>query len=403
LTSILALATGLALLAASAAIRDAGIAAPAAGGETRVALVRDFYDAANTLLATGDPAPLDRIVSPDLVEHPARLGTERGRAALVRALLSRRAAFPALRLVLEEARPGDGDLAIARVRVDGAAAGAFLGLPVPGAFAAWGPLDLFRVAGGRIVEHWGEPEPLLVLPLEQATVDPFPAAQAGSLLVSRIDLPPSAAVDVGRVGVTEVLVGEAGSAELFSADGSPRALAAGGAVVLPPNARLVLRGAGTEPAVVLAVAPWSSDAARNSVGVPQQTAGTPDQRRASSGTPGVGVEERILASADVLAMPGPSRLATGRVVMAPGTVLSVPADHRLLVAAVEEGRLEVVGGDTGQTVMAGWATVAATDREWLWRAGGDGPTTLLLLAVAPLSGTQLIVWGDAPPSGAPHI
>lgn len=390
LACVLSLITGSALLATGGAIREPGIAHSDAMGGSRIALVRVFYDAVNAVLATGDAERLDGIVAPDFVEHPAGLGAVRGRTDFVQALRSRHALFPGLRLLVEALEPGDSGLVTARVRVAGAAQGAFLGLPIPVAFADWGPLDLFRIADGQIVEHWGSrADALLALPLEETSIDQFPYAQSDVLLVSRIRLAPGTTIEVGGIGVTELLVVEAGMGDVVADVGSARTLAAGEIVVLPPNERFVLRSGGTAPAVVLALTFWSSAAPPVSP-LAEYTGVNPGRWGGASEAPAPGAEIRAVAVADVAATPGLVNLAAGRMVLAPDAGLSVPAGDRLLVVAVDEGRLEIVsdgGGTTVRTTLAaGEGTLATTGAENCWRAGEGGTTTLLVVTIVPLAG-----------------
>src|SRR4029453_18043725 len=137
-------------------------------GRSEVALVRRFYAAANAVLTTGDGFLLADTVAPDLVEQPARPGSATGRDGLVRALLSLRATFPGLTLVVDDLRAADGDQVLARVHAAGAGSGAFLGRPVPTSPARWGPLEVWRIADGRLAERWGDPNPVVLLQLGQA-------------------------------------------------------------------------------------------------------------------------------------------------------------------------------------------------------------------------------------------
>jgi predicted ester cyclase len=402
------LVTGLALIGMGTSIRDLDIAEPAMGSGSRAALVRDFYDAANEVLATGDRAPLEAVVAPNLVEHQARFGSVQGRADLIRVLLSWRMTFPSLRLVVEDLRPSEPGLVTARVRVEGATAGSFLGLPIPAAFADWGPLDLFRIADGQVVEHWGSrSDSLLALPVEQLSPAVAPHAPARTLVVSRSRLAPGAEVSIGWIETTELLVLASGTADVIAGVASPRSLSPGEVVVLPPSARLTLRGGGTTAAVVLTVAFWPLDPSRPSVGVngvgggPGQRpgpAGTPtDERperraalqRPASATPASSVQVNLATSVDVVAFADAARVASGRAVLAANTVLSIPAGERLLLVAVEEGRLEIVTSSTGtatQTTLAGGgATILKMGASSTLRSGEDGPTMLVLFAISPLA------------------
>jgi predicted ester cyclase len=164
---VLAVVTAVALLAAGIAVTTRPAIAPATDrGAANVALVRRFYDAVNETLRSGDATSLDAVVAADLVEHPSALGGVAGREGLVRSLVSRRAAFPGLRLAVDDVRPAGPDRVVAFVHPSPAAAGRFLGLPVPPEFATWGPTDVFRLEADRVVERWGNAS-------GQADLEPF--------------------------------------------------------------------------------------------------------------------------------------------------------------------------------------------------------------------------------------
>jgi predicted ester cyclase len=126
------------------------------------AAVWAFYDAANHLLHTGETAPLDALLADDMVEHDPAPGLPPSGSGLIRRLLGLHVTHPGMTLVVEEVL-ASGDLATARVHVEGSEQGVFLGLTVGEDRAAWGPLDQFWVVDGRIVEHWGVPDRFALL------------------------------------------------------------------------------------------------------------------------------------------------------------------------------------------------------------------------------------------------
>src|SRR5262249_19931529 len=96
-----------------------------------------------------------------------------------------------------------------------------------------------------------------------------------------------------------------------------------------------------------------------------------------------------------------TQIAIGWLILAPGTIVSVPAQHRLLIAVVEGGRLEhaTKQGAIGEPKTQGAGDVAVI-RDGLrdpWRAGDGGPTTVLLMEITTSP-------GDATPAGSqpPH-
>ena len=116
---------------------EAGPLAPRAGDPPgRLALVRDWYDAANRAIATGDASGLARLLTPAFADHAVPAGGHSG-VALAAYLAGLHATHPDARLVPLDLA-AEGDRVVARVRVDGAARGQFLGLPIAGA-PIWGP------------------------------------------------------------------------------------------------------------------------------------------------------------------------------------------------------------------------------------------------------------------------
>ena len=218
LTSVLALVTGVALLAAghlmttpaSEAAEGSGLEPDIAAANT--ALVRRFYDAVNQTLRTGDAGLLDEAVSPDLVDHMALPGLPGNRAGLAGYLVSLSGAFPAMRLTVVDLIL-QGDEVMARVRVAGVDRGAFLGIPLPAELAVWGPLDVFRVEHGEIVEHWPSRDGAALLrPLARAPLD-LPAAGA-TLQVSRVTYAPGSVTAARRNTQLRVAFLEEGSLDV---------------------------------------------------------------------------------------------------------------------------------------------------------------------------------------------
>ncbi|HEY7033358.1 MAG TPA: ester cyclase, partial [Thermomicrobiales bacterium] len=150
---VLALATGAALGQARGLLSPAAVSDDAALG-TRIEVVRRFYAAADAALDSGDTRELERTVAPQFVDHTRRLAIDSSRGGLVRYLASLRAAFSAVNLVPLDL-VAQHDRVVARFGVDGAGGGNFLGLPVSGD-DIWSGIDIFRVEGGLIAEHWSD-------------------------------------------------------------------------------------------------------------------------------------------------------------------------------------------------------------------------------------------------------
>jgi predicted ester cyclase len=113
--------------------------------------------------ATGNDAIVDEVCSPDLVEH--QFGTAgRGADAVAHvkaAIRDVHAAMPDISFTIEDAVES-GDTIWVRVRGRGTATGPFFG-PPSGRPVDFTVIDVCRMAGGRIAEHWGVPDRFAVL------------------------------------------------------------------------------------------------------------------------------------------------------------------------------------------------------------------------------------------------
>ncbi len=98
---------------------------------------------------------IDEVVSPDFVEHTrllASYGTDR--EAFKRFIRDFRSAHSQLRYTLDR-QISKGDLVVQQLTATGTLQREFLGIPVTGRSATWQEMHIARVAGGKIVEHWG--------------------------------------------------------------------------------------------------------------------------------------------------------------------------------------------------------------------------------------------------------
>lgn len=109
-----------------------------------------------TLMAKGDTRAADEILSPAYVDHDiSGLPADGGREQLKQAVLGVRSAFPDVQPRLHEL-VAEGDLVSVRVTAHGTHTGApFMGIQPAGKKMLWKEQHIFRVAEGRIVEHWG--------------------------------------------------------------------------------------------------------------------------------------------------------------------------------------------------------------------------------------------------------
>ena len=113
--------------------------------------------------ATGDGSVADELCSPDLVEHQFGLagGGAEAIAHVKAAIRDVHRAVPDISFTIEDAVES-GDVIWVRVRAQGTATGPFFG-PPSGRPIDFMVIDVARVAGGRITEHWGVPDRFAML------------------------------------------------------------------------------------------------------------------------------------------------------------------------------------------------------------------------------------------------
>jgi predicted ester cyclase len=113
--------------------------------------------------ATGNDAIADEVCTPDLVDH--QFGTAgRGAEAIAHvkaAIRDVHAAVPDITFSIED-WVQDGDVIWVRVRGRGTATGPYFG-PPSGRPVDFTVIDVCRVTGGRIAEHWGVPDRFAML------------------------------------------------------------------------------------------------------------------------------------------------------------------------------------------------------------------------------------------------
>jgi steroid delta-isomerase-like uncharacterized protein len=127
--------------------------------EENKAVARGMIDAWNR----GDPDALGDLIAPDYLFHdPADPALPRGPEGAKRQLTAFRAAFPDLRFTIE-AEIAEGDLVVQRLAGTGTHRGAFMGVPPTGRPVTITSIEVMRVAGGKIAEHWDELDALGLL------------------------------------------------------------------------------------------------------------------------------------------------------------------------------------------------------------------------------------------------
>lgn len=104
----------------------------------------------------GNMALMDELVAADFIEHeelPPEMPTGREGVTLMTRLL--RGAFPDFEATIEDVI-AEGDKVVLRMTWRGTQEGEFMGIPPSGKRFSIAVFDIFRMEGGKIVEHWGQ-------------------------------------------------------------------------------------------------------------------------------------------------------------------------------------------------------------------------------------------------------
>ncbi len=119
------------------------------------ALVRRYREAHNT----NNLALLDEIVATDIKSHTSIPGFPPGLEGGKKAHQTFLAAFPDGQVTTEDVIT-EGDKVVERFSFKGTNTGSFMGVPATGKKVAISGMSVFRIANGKIVEHWGENDTL---------------------------------------------------------------------------------------------------------------------------------------------------------------------------------------------------------------------------------------------------
>lgn len=119
--------------------------------EENKAIVRRYREAHNR----NDMNALDQIVAQDLIAHNALPGLPPGLAGGKLAHQGFVAAFPDGHVTTTDL-VAEGDKVVERCMTMGTNTGSFMGAPATGKKASIESISIYRIANGKIVEHWGQ-------------------------------------------------------------------------------------------------------------------------------------------------------------------------------------------------------------------------------------------------------
>jgi len=118
--------------------------------EENKAIMRRFYEE----IGKGNLAAMGELVAADLVDHtPFVPGQAQGRQGTLELFTMIRAAFPDLRITVED-MVAEGDKVVARGTFSGTHKGEFTGIAPTGKHITIGMIEILRIVGGKLVEHW---------------------------------------------------------------------------------------------------------------------------------------------------------------------------------------------------------------------------------------------------------
>jgi predicted ester cyclase len=118
--------------------------------EENKALVHRFVD---EVQSQGNTDLIDEICSPEFVNHSSPPGLPPDREGIMIVTAMFRGAFPDSYFTVEN-MIGEGAKVATRKTFHGTHEGEFMGIPPTGRRVSIGLIDIVRISGGRVVEHW---------------------------------------------------------------------------------------------------------------------------------------------------------------------------------------------------------------------------------------------------------
>ena len=399
LSSLLTLfvVTGVVLIAGSFLLQPAPLASASGNAE----VIRRFYAAANETIATGDTTALHAVVAPHFVDQDPVPGMRPDRGGLEGYLAALHAVVPDMELLVEAVVAG-GDQAMARVAVRGGQGQTLLSGAVVDQPELWGAVDLFRIAGGKVVERWSQTDELsLSRPATAVTFD-IAAPTPRVLSLDRFTFEPDAGWSPPPAGPRLIFL-ESGALRLeMTPEPTPgtlpgkqsdaaqvMSLSAGGSSLVPAGASLVMTNTGSGDTRALVV----------TFSVPRSPDGAPTVDVLPPGVNGQTLAGDL--STDVRM--GSAELVVAQVTLARNARLSLSSADGPVLVAVESGRLTVEPwgrgwlrrGSDGVSVDLNEQMMAPGDGLLMHQGGlttlqiaGDGPAIVHILTLRALETSQ---------------
>jgi len=123
--------------------------------EENKAIVRRYQQA----YSTNNLDDLDELVADDLITHALMPGMPPGLEGGKQIHRMTVAALPDMHVAIEDLL-AEGDKVVMRFTATGTFKNEFIGLPPTGKLITFTGISIFRLAGGKIVEHWGQEDEL---------------------------------------------------------------------------------------------------------------------------------------------------------------------------------------------------------------------------------------------------
>ena len=119
--------------------------------EQNKALVRQLVE---EVFNRGNVSRVDEFMAPDFVDHEGVPGYPPTREGFKQSIPMLRSGMPDFNATIDDV-VAEGDRVVIRMTFRGTQTGEFMGMPPTGKSISVGVIDIFRIAGGKVVEHWG--------------------------------------------------------------------------------------------------------------------------------------------------------------------------------------------------------------------------------------------------------